>query len=152
MVNVNYRLNIFGSFVHPKLSAEALYKASGNYRHLDQLAALKWVQQNIAAFGVDPSRVTIAGQLTCSVSMSSHMASPLSKGLFAGGIGESGAGINPTLSPVSLSETEKVGAEFVEKSGYSSQKAFRSLTTKQLVKLYTQSKRFGFPTVIDGCF
>ncbi|MCJ7813659.1 carboxylesterase family protein, partial [bacterium] len=59
-VTVNYRLNIFGFFAHPELSTEAPYKASGNYGLLDQNVALKWVQKNIAAFGGDPKRVTIA--------------------------------------------------------------------------------------------
>jgi len=151
-VTVNYRLNIFGFLAHPELSAEAPYKASGNYGYLDQNAALKWVQHNIAAFGGDPRRVTIAGESAGSISVSSHMASPLSKNLFAGAIGESGAGINPTLSPVSLAQAEKTGIEFAEKAGYSTIKALRSLSTKQLVELYSQSKRFGFPTVIDGYF
>ena len=151
-VTVNYRLNIFGFFAHPELSAEAPYKASGNYGYLDQHAALVWVQRNITAFGGDPKRVTIAGESAGSISVSSHMASPLSKGLFSGAIGESGAGINPTLFPVSLSNAEKTGVEFADKAGYTSLKALRSLSTKQLVELYTQSKRFGFPTVIDGYF
>jgi len=151
-VTVNYRLNIFGFFAHPELNAEAPYKASGNYGYLDQHAALEWVQRNIAAFGGDPGRVTIAGESAGSISVSSHMASPISKGLFAGAIGESGAGINPTLFPVPLSEAEKNGVEFADKAGYPSLKALRSLSTKQLVELYTQSKRFGFPTVIDGYF
>jgi para-nitrobenzyl esterase len=62
VVTVNYRLNIFGFFAHPELSKEAPYKASGNYGLLDQHAGLKWVQKNIAAFGGDPKRVTIAGE------------------------------------------------------------------------------------------
>ena len=108
-LTVNYRLNIFGFFAHPDLSAEAPYGASGNYGLLDQNAALRWVQENIAAFGGDPRRVTIAGESAGSISVSSQMASPLSKDLIAGAIGESGAAIYPTLAPVPLAEAEKQG-------------------------------------------
>src|SRR5690606_31103090 len=62
MVTVNYRLSIFGFFAHPELSKESPFQASGNYGLLDQHAALKWVQQNIAAFGGNPENVTIAGE------------------------------------------------------------------------------------------
>lgn len=117
VVTVNYRLNIFGFFAHPELSAEAPYKASGNYGLLDQAAGLKWVQKNIAAFGGDPKKVTIAGESAGSISVSYQMASPLAKDLIAGAIGESGAGINPTLAPVSLAEAEKTGLEFAKKRG-----------------------------------
>ncbi len=112
VVTCNYRLNIFGFFAHPELSAEASYKASGNYGLLDQVSALQWVRKNIAAFGGDPAKVTIAGESAGSISVSYQMASPLAKGLIAGAIGESGAGINPTLSPVPLAEAEKTGLDF----------------------------------------
>jgi para-nitrobenzyl esterase len=62
VVTVNYRLNVFGFFAHPELSAETSYKGSGNYGLMDQAFALKWVQDNIAALGGDPKRVTIAGE------------------------------------------------------------------------------------------
>lgn len=152
VVTVNYRLNIFGFFAHPELSAEAPYKASGNYGLLDQNAALKWVQKNIAAFGGDPKKVTIAGESAGSISVSAQMASPLSKNLIAGAIGESGAGINPTLAPVPLAEAEKTGLEFAKKAGYPTLAELRKLSTRELYEIYTESKRFGFPTVIDGYF
>jgi para-nitrobenzyl esterase len=151
-VTVNYRLNIFGFFAHPELSAEAPYKASGNYGLLDQHAALKWVQKNIAAFGGDPKRVTIAGESAGSISVSYQMASPLSKDLIAGAIGESGAGIHPTLAPVSLAEAEKTGSEFAKKAGYSSLAELRKLSAKDLLEVYNESRRFGFPVVIDNYF
>jgi para-nitrobenzyl esterase len=152
VVTVNYRLNIFGFFAHPELSKEAPYKASGNYGLLDQHASLKWVQKNIAAFGGDPKRVTIAGESAGSIAVSAQMASPLSKNLIAGAIGESGAGINPTLSPVPLAEAEKTGLEFATKAGYPTLAQLRALSTRDLYEIYTDSKRFGFPTVIDGYF
>jgi para-nitrobenzyl esterase len=152
VVTVNYRLGIFGFLALPELSKEAPYKASGNYGLLDQNAGLKWVQQNIAAFGGDPKRVTIAGESAGSISVSEQMASPLSKGLIAGAIGESGAGINPTLAPVPLAEAEQTGLDFAKKAGYPTLAALRKLTTKEVYEIYTDSKRFGFPAVIDGYF
>ena len=152
VVTVNYRLNIFGFFAHPELSKEAPYKASGNYGLLDQHAALKWVQKNIAAFGGDAKRVTIAGESAGSIAVSSQMTSPLSKNLIAGAIGESGAGINPTLAPVPLAEAEKIGLEFATKAGYPTLAQLRALSTRDLYEIYNESKRFGFPTVIDGYF
>ncbi len=149
-VTVNYRLNIFGFFAHPELSAEAPYKASGNYGLLDQNAALKWVKANIAAFGGDPDKITIAGESAGSISVSVQMASPLSKDLIAGAIGESGAAITPTLPPVSLEEAEKTGVEFVKAAGYDSFEEFRQLSTRDIYEIYNESQRFGFPMVIDG--
>jgi para-nitrobenzyl esterase len=152
VVTCNYRLNIFGFLAHPELSAESTYKASGNYGLLDQVAALKWVQKNIAAFGGDPQKVTIAGESAGSISVSYQMASPLSKGLIAGAIGESGAGINPTLAPVSLSEGEKEGVAFAQKAGYPSIKLLRGLSSRDIYEIYDESERFGFPIVIDNYF
>ena len=152
VVTCNYRLNIFGFFSHPELSAEAPYKASGNYGLLDQVAALKWVQKNIAAFGGDPKKVTIAGESAGSISVSYQMASPLARNLIAGAIGESGAGIHPTLAPVPLAEAEKTGAEFAQKAGFSSIKQLRALPARDIYEIYNESKRFGFPVVLDNYF
>jgi len=149
-VTVNYRLNIFGNFVHPELSAESPYKASGNYGLLDQSAALRWVRDNIAAFGGDPKRVTIAGESAGSMSVSVQMASPLSRGLIAGAIGESGACINPTGGPIPLAAGEAQGLDFAQRAGNLSLKQLRALSTKEIFELYNESRRFGFPTVIDG--
>ncbi|WP_336514649.1 carboxylesterase/lipase family protein [Pollutibacter soli] len=152
VVTVNYRLNIFGFFSHPELSAESPYKASGNYGLLDQAASLKWVQENIDAFGGDPKKVTIAGESAGSISVSAQMASPLSKNLIAGAIGESGAGIEPTLAPVPLKDAEKIGLEFAQKAKYPTLAELRKLSTRDLFEIYQDSKRFGFPLVIDGYF
>lgn len=147
-VTVNYRLNIFGFLAHPELSAEAPYKASGNYGLLDQQAALVWVQKNISAFGGDPKRVTIAGQSAGSSSVSLQMTSPLSKSLFAQAIGESGAGLKTTP----LAEAEKTGAEFFAKAGLHSIAEARKLTAQAIYELYNDAKRPRFPTVLDGYF
>ncbi len=152
VVTTNYRLNIFGFFAHPELSKEASYGASGNYGLLDQNMALRWVQKNIAAFGGDATKVTIAGESAGSIGVSQQMASPLSKNLIAGAIGESGAGINPTMAPVPLKEAEKIGLEFSQKAGYPSLSQLRALSTREIYEIYNESKRFGFPAVIDGYF
>ncbi|MEE1962736.1 carboxylesterase family protein [Allomuricauda taeanensis] len=150
VVTTNYRLNIFGNLAHPELTAEAPYKASGNYGQLDQNMALQWVQDNISAFGGDPRKVTIAGESAGSIGVSVQMASPLSKGLIAGAIGESGAAISPTMAPVSLAEAEKQGIQFLENAGVANIAALRKLSTREIYEKYNDSKRFGFPMVIDG--
>jgi para-nitrobenzyl esterase len=152
VVTTNYRLNLFGNFAHKDLTKESPYRASGNYGSLDQLEALKWVKRNIEKFGGDPSKVTIAGESAGSIGVSTQMASPLSKGLIAGAIGESGAAIPPTMAPVSLAEAEKNGQEFLEKAGISSIAEMRKMSTAELYEAYTGSGRFGFPLVIDGHF
>lgn len=151
VVTVNYRLGLFGFYAHPELSKEAPYKASGNYGLLDQAMSLQWVQKNIAAFGGDPKKVTIAGESAGSISVSDQMVSPLSKNLIAGAIGESGSGIS-ALSAVPLAEAEKIGVDFAKKSGYSSLAQMRAASTRELYEVYGDSKRFGFPPVLDGYF
>jgi para-nitrobenzyl esterase len=106
IVTINYRLGIFGFFAHPALSAESGHHASGNYALLDQIAALQWVQKNIAAFGGDPGRVTIFGESAGSWAVNVLMASPLAKGLFQRAIGESGGSFSPMKT---LTEAEKEG-------------------------------------------
>jgi para-nitrobenzyl esterase len=152
VVTCNYRLNIFGFLAHPELSAEAPYKASGNYGMLDQSAALKWVRKNIEAFGGDPTKITLAGESAGSVAVSMQMSSPLSRNLIAGAIGESGAGINPTMSPVTLADGEKMGVDFVKKAGVTTIKQLRALPARDIYELFDESKMFGFPIVIDGYF
>jgi para-nitrobenzyl esterase len=152
VVTCNYRLNIFGFLAHPDLTAESPHKASGNYGLLDQAAALKWVNKNIEAFGGDPGKVTIAGESAGSISVSMQMVSPLSKNLIAGAIGESGAGINPTLPPVTLAEAEKTGLEFCSTAGYPKIAELRKLGTSEIYEIYNESRRFGFPMVIDNYF
>ena len=83
VVTLNHRLNALGFLAHPELTAESEHRASGNYGLLDLVAALGWVKRNIAAFGGDPAKVTIAGESAGSEAASALMASPLAKGLFA---------------------------------------------------------------------
>jgi len=101
LVTVNGRLGITGLLAHPLLSKESPNGVSGNYLHLDLIAALKWVKQNIAAFGGDPDNVTIFGESGGGAKVSSLVASPVAKGLFRGAICESGsAGQAPPLKDI----------------------------------------------------
>ena len=152
VVTVNYRLSVFGFFAHPELTKESPRHASGNQGWLDQVAALEWVQKNIAAFGGDPARVTIAGESAGSISVSALMASPLSKGLIAGAIGESGAMIAPTRQPIPLADAEKEGETFAAAAGATSLQALRAMSSDELLAVTAKP---GLPRpncVIDNYF
>ena len=131
-LTINYRLGVFGFFAHPELTKESPHHASGNYGLLDQSAALRWVQQNIAAFGGDPKRVTIAGESAGSVSVSAQMASPLSRDLIAGAIGESGSLLG-TLPALPLDEAEKNGIKFATSVGADSLAALRAKSAAEIL-------------------
>jgi para-nitrobenzyl esterase len=150
-VSVNYRTNVFGFFVHPDLTKESPHHASGNYGLLDQVAALRWVQQNIAAFGGDPTRVTIAGESAGSISVSALMASPLSRSLMAGAICESGAAI-ASLPPRPLAEAEQNGVKFAAAAGAESLAALRAMSAQQLQDAAARAQGVRFSTVMDGYF
>jgi para-nitrobenzyl esterase len=98
VVTVEYRLGALGFFTHPGLDAESEHNVSGNYGILDQIAALRWVQDNIAGFGGDPSRVLLFGESAGAVDTLIHVASPLSHGLFAAAAAESGAAYETTIA------------------------------------------------------
>ncbi|TDD99569.1 carboxylesterase/lipase family protein [Flavobacterium cellulosilyticum] len=151
-LTVNYRLGIWGFFSHPELTKESPNHASGNYGYLDQNAALKWVQANIAQFGGDPKRVTIAGESAGSISVSAQMASPLSKNLIAAAIGESGGSFFPTSAPIPLAEAEKIGLEFAQKIGAKSLKELRSMSTLELYQKSSGANMGSFKSTIDGYF
>jgi len=152
VVTVNYRLGIFGFFAYPELTKESSHHASGNYGLLDQHAALEWVHKNIAAFGGDPDHITIGGESAGSISVFAQMASPLSKDLIVGAIGESGAMIKPTLPPISLSEAEKRGVDFAKSIGASSLKDLRAIPAKKLLQEASKKGISHFSTTIDGYF
>ncbi len=150
-VSVNYRTNIFGFFVHPELTKESPHHASGNYGLLDQVAALEWVKKNIAAFGGDPKRVTVAGESAGSISVSALMASPLSGNLMAGAIGESGAAI-ASLPPQPLAAAEQNGLKFAAAAGAESLAALRAMTAEQIQDAVAKARGVRFSTAMDGYF
>ena len=150
-ITVNYRLGVFGFFAHAELTKESPHHASGNYGLLDQAAALKWVQQNIAVFGGDPKKITIAGESAGSFSVSAQMASPLSKDIIAGAIGESGSLLD--LAPTtSLADAEKSGAGFASSIKASSLAELRSVSAEQLLKATANAGYGKFPVTVDGYF
>lgn len=149
-VTVNYRLNVFGFLAHPELSAESPHGRSGNYGYLDQHAALGWVRDNIAAFGGDPDRVTIAGESAGSISANAHMVSPLSAGLFAGVIGSSG-GLR-SLPPIASGEAEGNGLAFGQRFGAPSLAALRAMTADELLQATRGLGAHDFRGVRDGHF
>jgi para-nitrobenzyl esterase len=149
-ITVNYRLGVFGFLAHPDLTRESAHHASGNYTLLDQNAALVWVRQNIAAFGGDPRKITIAGESAGSVAVSAQMASPLSRDLIAGAIGESGS-IMGALPAVPLAEAEAQGKKFAASLG-ADIAALRAMTAAQLLEAAAKPGTPRFGPAIDGYF
>ena len=137
LVTVNSRLGALGYLAHPELTAESPHHSSGNYGFLDQIAALQWVQKNIAAFGGDPTRVTIFGQSAGSWTISMLVATPLAKGLFHQAIGESGGRFGPqpylTEDRNGVASAEKVGLAFIKTAGADSIKALRAVPAEKLL-------------------
>jgi para-nitrobenzyl esterase len=140
LVSIAYRLGVFGFTAHPELTAEQ-GGHSGNYGLMDQIAGLKWVKDNIAAFGGDPGKVTIFGESAGGISVSMLAASPLAKGLFQGAISESGGNFSPAragteggMNMVSLATAEKNGAAFFAKLGATSLAEARKKTAEEVLK------------------
>ncbi len=105
VVTINYRVGVYGFLAHPELTAESPEHASGNYALLDMVAALRWVQKNIAAFGGDATHVTIAGQSAGAASVHHLIASPMASGLFSGAIAESGSGMGLPVPERAVAES-----------------------------------------------
>lgn len=150
-VTVNYRLGVFGFLALPALAAESPQHAAGNYGLLDQNAALHWVRQNIAHFGGDPAQVTIGGESAGSMSVNALMASPLSKGMMARAVGESGGAIAP-LAPLSLAAAEKRGETFMAQVGADSLAALRAMPAEALLQATADKASPGFAPDLDGNF
>lgn len=143
-VSINYRVGVLGFMAHPELSASSGYGASGNYGILDQIAALQWVQRNIAAFGGDPNKVTIAGQSAGAFSVNTLMASPLAKGLFHQAILQSGGLLSNRLHQ-QLEEAEEAGLRFMQAAGAQSIEALRNMPATQIQQISNDPSigRFG---------
>ncbi len=148
-VTANYREGVFGFFAHPDLTAASDYKGSGNYGFLDQVAAIKWVKENIAAFGGDPDKITIVGESAGSFSVSLLMCSPLSKNLIAGAMLSSGAEVLP-YQPSSQADADAAGAELLKQAGIASLTDAMALNADSLQKLLPP--RGMANVVLDGYF
>lgn len=148
-VSINYRVGVLGFMAHPELSRESKHQASGNYGFLDQIAALQWIQKNIAAFGGDPDNVTIAGQSAGSFSVNVMIASQLAKGLFHKAILQSGGLLSGRLKQ-DLKEAENQGMRFAEKAQSNSLEELRRIPAKRLQEISNDSKVGRFGVTLDG--
>lgn len=147
-VSINYRVGLFGFLAHPELSAESPAGASGNYGLMDMVAGLQWVKDNIAAFGGDPGRVTIAGQSAGAFAVNYLTVSPLARGLFHGAIAESGGDFMASRGGrgQALSVAEAAGLELETEMGVQGLEALRALPAE---KLLTAQKGGQWP-IVDG--
>ncbi|MEI9996825.1 MAG: carboxylesterase family protein [Rhizomicrobium sp.] len=135
VVTIAYRLGPLGYLAHPELTAESPEHSSGDYGLMDQVAALQWVRRNIAAFGGDPARVTIAGQSAGAMAVGMLMASPRAKGLFQGAIAQSGGLFEPlALAPnYLLPNAERDGVAYAASLGAPTLAALRALPAQALL-------------------
>src|SRR3954470_5438351 len=131
VVTINYRLGPFGFLAHPELTKEAAYHASGNYGLLDQLAAVRWVKTNAAAFGGDPSRITIAGQSAGAFGVRNLLVSPLAAGQFHRAIAESGVSVSGPGAARTLADAEQDGVRFAAAKGAATLAELRALPAAQ---------------------
>lgn len=152
--SIEYRLGVFGFMAHPELAKESERGISGNYGLQDQIMALQWIHDNIAAFGGDPDKVTIAGESAGGISVSMLCASPLAKGLFRGAISESGGSFWPVsdkrggnTAMVTSKAAEQAGLDFQKQLGKKNLKQLRKLTSEELMKTMQMGM---FWPVVDG--
>lgn len=152
-VTVNYRLGVFGFLAHPDAASESPSGVSGNYGLLDQQAALRWVRENIARFGGDPERITLGGAGAGAIAVNAHMASPLSRGLFARAFGQSG-GAFARSRPWSRTIAEDTSRQYADAVQAGSLRALRELSADKLLEATgpASKPRFPFRPHIDGYF
>jgi para-nitrobenzyl esterase len=154
VVSMNYRMGIFGFFTHPELTAESAHHASGNYGLLDQAAAVAWVRRNISAFGGDPANITLFGESAGSFSVSTLMASPLTRGLIAKAIGESGGAFaSQGLTYPSRESSEQDSLKFAQAAFNTTKLSdLRRLSAADLAAaaIGPAAKGIRFAPVVDG--
>ncbi len=152
VVSLNYRLGVFGSYASAGLDAESAQHVSGNYGHLDQIAALRWVQRNIAAFGGDPTKVTIAGESSGSLDVCNLMTSPPAAGLFRGAIMESGVcvdGVDPKMAEVESADA-RLAKDLGVAAGPGELEALRALPAERVFAAAAKDDALDFEPVVDG--
>lgn len=157
LVSINYRLGVFGFFCHPWLKEEAGH--SGNYGILDQIQALKWIQENIEAFGGDPDRVTIMGQSAGAISVQTLVTSKLTKGLFRGAIMQSGGGYRTGFAgKMTDSKAEENGKVIAQLLAAESLEQLRAVPAEKLYQAACEAEKnlvgadngLKFLPVLDG--
>jgi para-nitrobenzyl esterase len=145
IVTINYRLGSLGFFAHPDLAKEAGHPGSGNYGMMDAIAALQWVKRNIAAFGGDPNKVTVAGESAGAIMVGALVGSPQAKGLFTRAIAESGGWMGLTMARMRASaDAEAAGAKAVDALGVKTMAELRARPLDQLTGLASAG------LVVDG--
>ncbi len=151
LVSINYRLNIFGFYTHPELSAESGHNASGNYGLMDQIQALKWIYENISGFGGDPENITIFGQSAGGGSCLALWSSPLAQKYIKHVSIQSAGGIGRGMRCLPLAESERKGVEFMEELGCKSIEEMRALSWETLRNANDKLGMFrGFNICNDG--
>jgi len=149
LVTINYRLGVLGFMATEEMAKEADGHA-GNFGLLDMVAALRWVNANIAKFGGDPKNVTIFGESAGSFAVSTLMASPMAQGLFAKAIGESGAAFGGVLPTATLEAREKRDGDWAAGLGAKSLAELRALPVATLIEAGQAKGAPGFGPVVDG--
>ena len=147
VVTANYRLGVLGFLAHPDLTKESRHRSSGNYGLMDQIAALTWIQQNIAAFGGDPDRVTVFGQSSGAMAISALISSPRARGLFHRAIGQSGGLFEPMelASDLKLKGAEAAGQRFLTRAKVASLAELRATPVSALLDV-----PFRANIIVDG--
>jgi len=147
VVTVNYRLGALGFMAHPELTNLSGHQSSGNYGLMDQIAALTWIQQNIAAFGGDPDSVTVFGHSSGAISISALASSPLAKNLFHRVIAQSGGLFEPMefANHLKLEGAEQVGQRFMARAKSTSIQELRRMPVSELLDI-----PFGANIIVDG--
>jgi para-nitrobenzyl esterase len=148
VVTMNYRLGPYGFFAHPALTAESPHQASGNYGLADMVASLRWVQSNIAAFGGDPSNVTVFGQSAGAMAIGSLVTSPETKGLFHRAIGQSGSwmGLGPSPAMLTRARAEQDGLKAATEAGVTTVEQLRAMSAADV----TAKLGRGAGMLVDG--
>ena len=153
-VTLNYRLGPMGFVCLPELQEEA--GLTGNYGLYDQMTAIRWVRDNIAAFGGNPEKITIMGQSAGAMSVQQHCLSPLTKGLFRGAVMSSGGGVSPLMKTRPAESSYAFWKAVMEKAGCADLAAFRALPAQQLFSAWNAAKKevkggaMACSPVIDG--
>ena len=164
LVTINYRLGIFGFLAHPLLTEESPHHVSGNYGILDQIAALKWIHKNIAAFGGDPDNITILGQSAGAGSVKTLVSSPLTEGIIKKAIIQSGGGVNalpaavPAPAQPAVSQLTVIGdacKTMFDWAGYDTLEKMRAASTEDVFGLADRyaaetGVRFRISPIVDG--
>jgi para-nitrobenzyl esterase len=152
VVSLNYRLGVFGFYANPALDAESARHVSGNYGHLDQIAALSWVRRNIASFGGDAARVTIAGESSGALDVCNLMASPLAAGLFRGAVMESGVCVDSVYPKLPELEGNNAGLarDLGVAAGQGELAALRAVPAERMYAAAAKDEVLDFEPAVDG--